>query len=111
MLQQPFFSFKIVKRLFDEVLEFYVVEVAQGGTRYLLDVFHFFNKRRAHERSEVEVEGRNGLAAVHFVLGGFQRYAADNRCRFNALRGARFAVAGNESVFQNAVKRMLDACE
>ena len=48
---------------------------------------------------------------MHFVLCRFERDAGDHACRLDSFCGTRFAVAGDEPVFEDAVERMLHASE
>ena len=77
----------------------------------LFQVLHLFYIWRAHEGSQIEVESRDGLTAVHFVLCRLHGDASQHRSRLNALGGSAAAVAGVESVLQYVVQRMLHAGE
>ena len=77
----------------------------------LLQVLHLFYIRRAHEGSQVEVEGRDGLSAVHFVLRRLHRYAGQHRSRLNAACRTAASVPGIEAMLQYVVERMLHAGE
>ena len=77
----------------------------------MLHEFQFFDKSRADEWCEVEVECRDGLSAVHLVLCYFERDACKYCGCFDALGGTAFAMPGNEALLENAVEGMLHACE
>ena len=70
---------------------------------------HLLLEGFADIRGQIEIEGGNGLAAMHLVLHGLHGYAGQDRCRFDTLRGTGLPVAGLQSVFQNQVQRVLDA--
>jgi hypothetical protein len=44
VLQRTVLTFESVERLFDEVVKFYVIQVAEVLTEDGFGVFHFFNK-------------------------------------------------------------------
>ena len=74
-------------------------------------VLDFLDEAVAHVGGKVEIECRDGLSAVHLVLGCFQRDASQDTGSLDAFGRARFAVSGREAVFQNMVQRMLHACQ
>ena len=111
VLQRALFACQSVERLLDEVVELDVVKVGVVFAGKRFRVLHLFDERTAHKRCEVEIESRNGLAAVHFVLCRFHGDTADDACRFDAFCRARFPMSGIEAVVQNLVERMLHASE
>ncbi len=70
---------------------------------------HFLFEGFADIGGQVEIEGGNGLAAMHLILDGFHGNASQHGGRFDALRGTGLPMAGLQPVFQNQVQRVLDA--
>ena len=102
---QPF------ERLLQIVHERLVVEGAVVFAIEVLEIFQLFDIGQAHEGSQIEVEGRYGLSAVHLVLGALQRDTGQHAGRLDALGRARCAMTGNEAAVQNVVQRVLHAGE
>ena len=98
MLQQSFLSFKAIEFFVYEVLELNVVELREVLACEFFKSLDLLDKRRAYERSEIEVKGRNGLAAVHLVLCGLERDARDDRRGLDAFGRTRFAMPGYKAV-------------
>ena len=59
-----------------------MAEIVSGETFECLELFDI---RTAHIWSEIEIKCRNGLAAVHLVLGSLKRYARYDACSLDAL--------------------------
>ena len=111
VLQQSLFTFETFELLAEIVLELSLIEMGEVFAGECLEVFYLLDKRRAHKRGQIEVKGRDGLAAVHFILGGFERDTPYDAGSLYALGGARLAVTGYEAVFKYAVERMLHTGE
>ena len=93
----------------DVVVDPDTLEIAVVHVEQLADLVHLFIEGLADERGEVEVEGRDGLAAVHLVLHRFHGDAGEDGGRLDALGRAGLAVAGAEAVLEDEVQRVLDA--
>ena len=111
MLQLTLAPCEAVERSLFVVFQLDIIEVAEIFARDLLHLLHLLDERAADERSEIEVEGRDGLTAVHLVLRRLERYAGYDACGLDAFGRARLAVSGDESVAEDIVERMLHACE
>ncbi len=107
MLQESLVSLKAFDRLVEVVVELHVFHFAEVSTGQFFEILDFFDERRANKGCQIEIECRNCLASMHFILGGFERYAGDDTCGFYALCGARLAMAGNETVVEDIVEGML----
>ena len=94
MLYQAFFALQPFERTLQIVVQFLMIEVRIVGTVQLFERLDFFNEAVAHVGGQVEIEGRDGLPAMHFVLGGFQRDAAQDAGRFDSFGRTGFAVSG-----------------
>ena len=66
-------------------------------------------ERTPNERSQIEVESRNGLTSVHLVLGSLERNACNHTGSLNTLCRPTLTMACRKTVFQNFIKRMLHA--
>ena len=95
----------------DVVVDLRLLEVAEVGVEHVADLVHLFLEGLAHERGEIEVEGRDGLAAVHLVLHRLHGDAGEDGRGLDALRRAGLAVAGLEAVLEDQVQGVLDAGE
>ena len=109
MLYQAFVSLESVERTGQVVVQLCLVEVGIVGTVQAFEGLYFFDEAVADVGGQVEIECGNGLSAVHFVLGGLQRDAAQDTGCLDALGRARFAVSGRETVSQDAVQWVLYA--
>ncbi len=109
MLQQALVALKLIKRTAHIVAEIGSLHFRQVATRKALQIFDLLHKRRAHKWRQIEIECRDGLPAVHFVLSRFHRYAGYYACRFDTLGRARLPMAGHKAVVQNVVERVLHA--
>ena len=84
------------------VIQFFVVLTVQLFQRLqLLNVAH------THVWSQIEVERRNSLSAVHLVLCTLHRDTGQHAGCLNALSCARCAVPGSKAILQDIIKRML----
>ena len=91
------------QRLVVHILKVFAVEILHS--LQLLNVAH------TNVRSQIEVECRNSLSAVHLVLSALHRYTCQHAGRLNALCGARCSVTGSKSVLQDVIQRVLHAGE
>ena len=98
-----------VERLRQIILNLDVVEAREVLALIGFEHLDFLDEAAADERREIEVERRDRLPAVHFVLRGLHGDAGENARRLDALGGARLAVAGEEAAVQNLVERVLHA--
>ncbi len=87
-------------------LEFGEVLVLHGA--HLVD---FLLVGLAYVRSKIEVEGGDGLAAVHLVLDCFHGDTCKHRGGLDPLGGTGLTVTGLETVLKDEVQRVLDAGE
>ena len=85
VLLQAFAALQSVERLLYVVVDRRIIEVAQVFACQLLQVLHLFLVRHAYVWSQIEVEGWDGLAAVHLVLAGFERDTSQHGCGLDAL--------------------------
>ena len=111
MLQDAFASFQSVERFLQKVLDGCVIQFAVVLGHELLQHFHLLDERGAHIGCQVEVEGRDGLSAVHLVLGCFHADTAEDAGRFDAFGRTALSVPGLKTVGENLVERMLYAGE
>ena len=111
MLHDAFFISQSVQRLWQVIRQFLLIQVRIVFSVQLFQILDFFNVAVAHVRSEVEVERRNGLSSVHFVLCSLQGDTTQDASGFNAFGRARFSVSGREPVLQDVVQRMLHASQ
>ena len=107
MLHHPLAAGKAVEVAVLEVFEHHLIHVGEVFAVEALEIFDLLDKGCAHVRRQIEVKGGDGLAAVHLVLSGLERYAGDDRRCLDAAGRARLAVAGNEAVLKYTVERML----
>ncbi len=61
-----------------------------------------------YKRSQVKIEGRNSLAAVHLVLNRLHRHTGGDGGRLDTLCRTRRRRTGNKAILQGNVERMLD---
>ena len=73
MLHDAFVALYADKVTLDIVVYFDVVEPAVVLAIELAELFKFLVKCLPYERSHIEIECRDGLTAVHFILHGFHR--------------------------------------
>ena len=85
VLLQAFAALQSVERLLYVVVDWRIIEVAQVFACQLLQVLYLFLLRHAYVWSQIEVEGWDGLAAVHLVLAGFERDTSQHGCGLDAL--------------------------
>ena len=74
MLLGTLFPCQSIERFFDIINQRFVIEVLVVLPIEVLKVFQFLYIRHAHVRSQIEVESRNSLAAMHLILGTLHRY-------------------------------------
>ena len=111
VLHSPLLSLEFVHRLLDIVVEWPVVVFRKVKPHDRLHVLEFFLETGAHERSEIEVESRNGLSSVHLVLCSLHGDAGEHACGLYSLCWSRRAMSGSKSVVEDVVERMLHARE
>ena len=109
MLLGALASLQPVQRFLQIVHQRLVVQVFITLAVQVLQCFQFFDIRQAHVGSQIEVEGGNGLSAVHLVLAALHRDAGQHGGRLDAPSRPRSTVSGNESAVQDVVQRMLHA--
>ena len=98
------------KQVFGEiVIDRCIIEMLQVGSGEVFNVLHFLYITFAYIRSEIEVECRDGLSSMHFVLYGLHGDACHDGSGFDAFGRARLAMSCHEAIVQNLVERMLDA--
>ena len=100
-----------VERSFDVVDERLIVEVLVTLSVEFFQVFQFLDVCHAHVGCQVEVEGRDGLSAVHLVLGALHRDTSQHRGGLDALGRARGAMSGDEAAGEDMVEGVLHAGE
>ena len=111
VLKPAFGSLQAVKRPFEVILQGCIIVFRKIFAGNVLNLFQFLDIGRAHKWCEIEVKGRDGLSAVHFVLSCLQGDAGNHaRCLYS-LGGPGFAVTGDESVLENIVQGVLYAGE
>ena len=111
MLLETFVTLQKNQVAFYIVINLRIIQQLQVKTRQMFDVLYFFDIALPYIGSQIEVERRNGLPAVHLVLYGFHRDTGHDGSRLYTLGGTAFTVSGLESMFKNLVQRMLDAGE
>ena len=109
MLLGPLTSTQSVQRLLEIVYQGFVVKVVIVFSIQVFQILQFLNVAHADIGSQIEVESRNGLSAVHLVLCALQRYTSQHRCRLNTLGRTRGSVTSYESTRQNVIQGMLHA--
>ena len=72
MLYDTFLVSESVQGLLQIICKFFLVEMRIILAVQFFQVFDFLNVAVAHVRSQIEVECRDCLASMHFILGGFQ---------------------------------------
>ena len=100
-------SLQSVEGFLDIVYERLVIEVAVVLAVQVFQGFQFLYISHSHVGSQIEVEGRNSLTAVHLVLGTLHGDTSQHRGRLNALGRTTGTVSGNETAGQDVVQRML----
>ena len=111
MLHHTVIALQTTEFATQEVAHLQLVQVFEALSIEGFKVLQFLLERQAHEGSEVEIEGRDSLTAVHLVLRTFQRDAGQHARRLDALGGTRCPVAGYEAAVQDVVQRMLHTCQ
>ena len=101
MLYDAVLARQSVQRLQQIVGQFLLIEMGIVFSIQFFQVLDFLDEAVAHVGGKVEIECRDGLSAVHLVLGCFQRDASQDTGSLDAFGRARFAVSGREAVFQN----------
>ena len=94
-----------------EVVYGSIVQLAVVLGIQLLQHLHLLDIRTADEGSQIIVEGRNGLTAVHLVLYGLHADTAQDAGCLDTLGRAALAMTSLEAMLQNLVQRMLNAGE
>ena len=77
----------------------------------IIQIFHLFYIRGAHEGGEIEVEGRDGLSAVHLVLCALQGDTRQHSGCLDALGGSGRTVPSGKPVLQDVIQWVLAAGE
>ena len=72
MLTHTVYTLHAVEGLLQIVQQRLIVQATIVLAVQVLQVFHLFYICKAHKGSQIEIEGRNGLSAVHFVLSTLQ---------------------------------------
>ena len=111
MLLGTFLALQSVERLFQIVHQRLIIEVLVALAVQFLQGFQLLHITHTHVRSEVEVEGRDGLSAVHLVLTALHRDTGQHRGRLNTLGRARGTMTGDKATVQNIVQRVLHTGE
>ena len=93
-----------------------VVDLCIIKTRVVLavdlsDLVKFLLESPSYERRHVKVEGWNSLTSVHLVLHGLHGDTSEDACCLDSLCRTRLAVAGEETVLEDLVERVLDTCQ
>ena len=109
MLESTLGALQAGKVALDVIINFGGLELGVVGVHHCRHFVDFFLKSLADVRSEIEVEGGDGLAAVHFVLDRLHGDTGQNRGSLDSLCRTGLSVAGFQAVFENHVEGMLDA--
>ena len=84
-LYDPLFTLQSVEVAREIVVDFALIQMREVLSVELFEAFHLLNKAGTNERSQVEIEGGDGLSAVHLVLSTLQRDASQHRSGLYAL--------------------------
>ena len=111
MLLGAFLACQTIEGLLDIVHQRLVVEILVIFAIEILKGFQFFDITQAHVGCEIEVEGRDGLTAVHLVLATLHGDTGQHRGRLNALGTTRGTMTCSKSVLQDIIQRVLHTGE
>ena len=92
-----------------EVLYVAVVQFAIVLGIQVFQHLHLLDETLAHIGSQVEVESRDCLTAMHLVLHGLHADTAQNRSGLDALCRTALAMAGLETILEDTVQGVLHA--
>ena len=109
MLAHTLTTYQACEGSLDEVLDVAIVQFAIVLSIEVFQHLHFFDKTLAHIGGQIEVESRNGLTAVHFVLHSLHADTAQDGGGLDTLCRTALAMACLETVLQDTVQRMLHA--
>ena len=85
MLLHAFIALHKEQILDDIILHRCIVQMLQVHTGKIFDILHFLDVAFAHVRCQIEVECRDSLSAMHFVLHGLHGDTCHDGSRFDAL--------------------------
>ena len=87
----------------DIILNLSIVQVLQVHTGEVFDILDLFDVALAHIGGEVEVEGRDGLSAMHLVLHRLHRDTCHDRGGLDTLCGAALAMSGLYAMLEHLI--------
>ncbi len=109
VLLQALLALKAVEREVQVVVDLIIIEVAEVLAGEFLQLLYFFFIRGTHVRSQIEVEGGNGLTTVHLVLCCLHGDTTHDAGCLDALCGTTLTMSGTETTLQDMVQGVLDA--
>ena len=111
MLLGTLLTSQSVKRFLDIVHQRLVVEILVALAIQVLQCLQFLDIAHADVGSQVEVEGRDSLTAVHLILGTLHRDTCQHRGRLDATGRTRSPMPGYKTTVKDMVQRMLHTGE
>ena len=98
---------QLIEGLFEIIHEHLIIELTVVLSVEVLQCLQLLDIGQTHIGSQIEVEGRNSLTAMHLVLGTFQRDTGKDGCRLNTLGRTAGTMTGNKTLCQDIVERVL----
>ena len=111
MLLGTFLTRQTIERLLDIIQQRLLIEILIVLARQILKGLQLLDIAQTHIRSQIEVEGRDGLSAMHLILCTLHRDTSQHGSRLYTLGRARGAMTSNKATGQDVIQRMLYTSE
>ena len=111
VLESAFLALKSDEVVLEIIVDLGTLEERVVGVGHFTDLVNFLFESPADKRCQIVVEGGDCLTSVHLVLDSLHRYAGEDGCGLDPLRGPGLSVTCLETVLENQVEGVLDASQ